>query len=120
VTTSITILSDQVTTVPIVFKNAGGTVVAPIAGDTFTVVSSSASLGAAVVGVGSVAGPSLVLTPKVLAGSGYVVTVSDTAGLPVQTLTVTISVDPALATQWSLTVGSPTTVTQAIPTNAGP
>ena len=118
--TAISILSDQVYTAPLVFTNGvPATTTAPL-GDTFTVKCNSNSLGAAVIGVGSASGPSLQLTPKVLAGSGYVVTVTDGTGLSTLTLNVTITQDPAEAATWSINTSAATTVAQAPPNVAGP
>jgi hypothetical protein len=115
---AISILNDKVTSIPLAFENYLGSSVSPISGDSYTVVSSSASLGAT---VGVISGsPVLILTPMVQAGTGYTVTVSDAKGLPSLVVTFNITPDPALATQMALTTGSLSMVAQAIPAAPGP
>ena len=117
---TITISNDKIATLPLVFDNYAGTVVAPIAGDTFAVSSSSASLDAAI--GGTAAAPTVVLTPMVQAGTGYTVTVSSAKGLAPIVLVVNITPDPTLATSMSVNTGAGfiTTVVQAVPTAPGP
>lgn len=115
--TAISILNDKVTTIPILFENAAGTGVVAPSGDSYSVTSSApSSLGAAV--GGTAANPTVILTPLVQAGAGYVVTFSDAKGLPPLALTININPDPSLATQ--MVSGLLTQVSQPIPSAPGP
>lgn len=116
--TTYSILNDKVSSYPLIFENGSSQVVSPISGDTYSVVSSSPSLGAAI--GGTAASPLLVVTPMVQAGTGYTVTVSDTKGLPPAVFTFNIGPDLTLATQMVLNVASLTVVSQAIPAAPGP
>lgn len=115
---TISILNDKITSVPLIFENTTNQVVSPISGDTYSVVSSSPSLGVAI--GGTAATPLLVMTPMVQVGTGYTVTVTDTKGLPPLVITVNVGPDPALATQMVLNTTLLTVVSQAIPTAPGP
>lgn len=116
--TTVSIYNDKVSSAPLLFQNSVGVTVAAPSGDTLTASSGSASLGAAIGGTTSA--PLLVLTPMVQAGTGYVVTVSDTKGLPAATFTFNITSDPATPTQIALNTLTMTTVSQAIPAAPGP
>ena len=114
--TTLTIYNDKVTSTTIVFENSAGQFTSVPTGDTLSVESSSASLGAAI--GGSSSAPLVVLTPKVQAGTGYTVTVTDLFGFTA-TATVNIAADPSLPAQ--MLIGTATTTTsQSIPTAPGP
>lgn len=112
------LMNDKVTSIPLVFKNSVGTIINAPASDTYTAVSSSASLGVAIAEVAGA--PTLVLTPKVQAGLSYVVTITDASGLPALTGTFDIISDPAVVANWALQITSASTVSQAVPTAPGP
>lgn len=118
---TISISNDKITTFPLAFENFATTVVSAPAGDTFAASASSASLLAS---IGGIAGaPALVLTPKVQAGNGYTVTVTDSlALLPPLVVTVNITPDPVMAASWSVNTGPGATITvaQPVPTAPGP
>jgi hypothetical protein len=111
----INLLNDKVTSIPIVFMNAVGQSEPPMSGDSYSATSSSASLGVA---VGSLP-PMLVLTPKVQAGAGYTVTVSDADGLPALTQIFDIVADTVVTTM-ALNPAGATTLPQSLPTAPGP
>lgn len=110
--------NDKVYTVPIVTLDAAGGAVPAPQGDTFTVTSASASLGAAM-GQTASGAPAVVLTPMVQAGTGYEVDVSDSAGLSVYKGLFDIVPDVAPMAV-SLDTADATTIAQAVPTNPGP
>jgi hypothetical protein len=108
--------NDEVATIPILVDDAAGQPVPPPAGDTFTAVSSSPSLGVAVVTTPKAA---VVLTPMVQASPGISVTVSDSAGLTSFILVVDI-VEDTTAKAITLDVADATEVSQPTPTAPGP
>lgn len=110
--------NDKVYTVPIVTLDAAGGAVPAPQGDTFTVTSASASLGATL-GQTTAGAPAVVLTPMVQAGTGYEVDVSDSAGLSVYKgmFDIVPDVTPVAV---SLDTADATTVAQAVPANPGP
>jgi len=112
------LFNDEVVTVPILTQDAGGDVVPAPAGDTFTVASSSPSLGVAVTALASGA-PALVLTPLVQASPGISVTISDSKGLKVATQIVDIVADMS-PTNIVLDIADATKVSQPVPTAPGP
>jgi hypothetical protein len=108
------IANDTVVTIPIQTQDAGGQVVPPQSGDTFTAVSSlPASLGVAVNGA------NLVLTPLVQASPGISVTVSDADGLTqaVQLCDIVPDLSPKNIV---LDLAGETTTSQPVPPNPGP
>ena len=107
--------NDEVATIPILVDDASGDPVAPPSGDTFSVVSSSASLGAAI----SADGKGVVLTPLVKVSPGLSITVSDSAGLSAFTLGVDI-VSDTTPKAITLDVANATEVSQPVPTAPGP
>jgi len=107
---------DTVATIPIQTTNSAGVVEPPPAGDTFTVTSSSPSLGVAVVTSPVLA---LVLNPLVQASPNITVTVSDSSGLKVATQLVDIVAD-VTPTNVILDLAGATTVSQPVPTPPGP
>ena len=108
--------NDEVVTVPIQTTNAAGAVEAPPTGDVFTAVSSSPSLGVAVVTTPMLA---LVLTPLVQASPNITVTVSDSSGLAVATQLVDIVPD-VTDTNIILNLSGASHVAQPVPTAPGP
>lgn len=107
--------NDTIATIAIQTKDAGGDVVAPPAGDTFSVASSSPSLGAAL----SADGNSVILTPLVQASPGISVTVSDKNGLAQAILLVDIVTD-VTPTNIVLDVADATLAPQPTPPAPGP
>jgi hypothetical protein len=110
--------SDEVATVTILVRDAGGDVVPAPSGDTFSVASSSASLGVAI-GADAAGNPAVVMTPLVVASPNISVTVSDSAGLAafVQVVDVVADTKPAAI---GLDIANVVEVPQATPTNPGP
>lgn len=105
--------NDIIATIPILVDDAAGEPVPAPAGDVFTAVSSSPSLGVAI------NGSSLVLTPLVQASPGISVTVSDSAGLASFTQIVDIVQDTtpkAITLDLAHVTGAP----QPVPTATGP
>lgn len=114
----IALQDDLVYTIPILTDDGAGNPVPAPAGDVFTVASSSPSLTAAI-GATAAGAPAIILTPTVLAGTGYVVTVTDSAGLAQDVATFDITQDQA-AKSIALDFANETTVSQPAPTNPGP
>lgn len=110
------LFNDTVAAIPIQTTNSQGVVEPPPAGDTFTAVSSSPSLGAAIVTTPALA---LVLTPLVQASPGITVTISDSAGLKVATQLVDIVADTT-DTNIILDLAGAQTTSQSVPTAPGP
>lgn len=110
--------NDEVVTIDIESTNSAGVVEPLPAGDTFTVTSSSPSLGAAI-GVGSAGGPAIVLTPTVQESPNITVTVTDSAGLTQVVLLVDI-VQDVTPTNLVLDVADATHVSQPVPAAPGP
>jgi hypothetical protein len=110
--------NDEIVTIPIQTTNQAGSVEPVPTGDVFTVASSSPSLGVAV-GATAAGNPAIVLTPTVQASPGIVVTVSDSAGLKLATLTVDIVPDVTPA-NIVLDVADATHVAQPVPAAPGP
>jgi len=110
--------NDEVVTIPILTTNSAGAVEPPPAGDTFTVTSSSASLGVAI-GTTAAGGPAVVMTPMVQLSPGISVEVKDSAGLTAWTQLVDIVAD-VTPTNIVLDVADATHTAQPVPTAPGP
>jgi hypothetical protein len=110
--------SDEVATVTILVRDAGGDVVPAPAGDVFTVVSSTPSLGVAI-GANAAGNPAVVMTPTVVASPNISVTVSDSAGLAAFVQIVDVVADTK-ATAIALDIANVSEVSQPTPTNPGP
>lgn len=110
--------NDEVATIPILIDNAAGAAVPAPAGDTFTVTSSSPSLGVAI-GATTAGAPAVVLTPLVQASPGITVTVSDSAGLTsfAQLVDIVQDLTPKAIT---LDLADAVEVSQPAPTAPGP
>ena len=111
---------------PLTLVNPDGTLAPVPAGDVFTAVSSSASLGVAVA-PDAAGNQELVVTPLVLqsdtanGGGGITVTVTDSAGDVAADLTGTDSINiVTVPVHAQITLGAPTRTTQAAPTAPGP
>jgi hypothetical protein len=110
---------DKVYTIPILTRDAAGDVVAAPAGDTFSVVSSNPASLDATVGADANGAPAVVLTPMVQASPNLTVTVSDSAGLEVDTQGFDI-VGDLTPKAIGLDLSGATTTDQPVPTNPGP
>lgn len=109
---------DKVATVTILVRDAAGDVVPAPAGDTFSVASSSPSLGVAI-GADAAGAPAVVMTPMVQASPGITVTVSDSAGLMAFAQVVDIVPDVA-PKAIGLDLANAAEVDQPPPTAPGP
>jgi hypothetical protein len=110
--------SDEVATATILVRDAGGDIVAAPAGDTFSVASSSPSLGVAI-GADVKGAPAVVMTPLVVASPGIQVTVSDSAGLAqfIQVVDIVADTKPVAL---GLDLANVSETSQPTPTAPGP
>jgi len=117
--------NDEVLSIPIVVLDADGAVVPAPAGDVFTVVSSDPTKLGAVVGVmpaGPLAGhPAVAINALIQASTPGVlsITVSDSAGLAIDTMGVDIVADTT-PKAIGLDLTDAQAVPQPVPTNPGP
>lgn len=110
--------NDQVWSFTIETANSAGTVEPAPAGDVFTAVSSSPSLGVAI-GTDATGAPAVIVTPLVQLSPGISVTVSDSAGLAqfVQVFDIVADVTP---TNVVLDLADGTHTAQPVPAAPGP
>lgn len=110
--------SDEVATATILVRDAGGDVVPAIAGDVYTVSSSSPSLNVSI-GADAKGAPAVVMQPMVVASPGIQVTVSDSAGLPafIQVVDIVADTKPVSI---GLDLANVSEVSQPTPTAPGP
>jgi hypothetical protein len=111
--------NDLIYTFTIHVENAAGALEPAPVGDTFTVVSSAPASLNAVIGADAAGNPAVVANALVVAGTGYTITTSDSAGLKVAVDTMDIVADTT-PTQIALDTVDATTTSQAVPTNPGP
>jgi hypothetical protein len=124
----IILLNDAVSTIPIVYKDAGGVVVPKPATDVASAVTTgphAASLGVVMVALPS-GQAAATLTPMVAesdaanGGGAIGLTITDTANLPMEQ-SYTFSISPDLSpAAIDLDTAAMTTVPQAVPTAPGP
>jgi hypothetical protein len=110
--------NDEVLVIPILTTDAAGATVPMPPGDTFTAVSSSASLNA-VMGTNTAGNPTLTVNALVQVSPNITVTVSDSAGLTqaIQIFDIVADVAPANVV---LDLADATHTPQAVPTAPGP
>ena len=118
---NIQLANDEILIIPILTDDAAGTPVPPPTGDTFSVVSSSASLAATIdtttlVPAGT---PGVMLVPMVQVSPGLSFTVSDSAGLTafVQGVDIVADTTPKAIT---LDVAHEVMQSQPVPAAPGP
>jgi hypothetical protein len=111
--------SDEVATITILVRDAGGDVVSAPSGDTFSVTSSLPNSLAATIGADAHGAPAVVLTPLVVASPGISISVSDSAGLAAFTQVVDVVADTT-PKAIGLDLATVEETPQATPTNPGP
>ena len=111
--------NDWVVTATIVVQDAAGDMVPAPAGDVFSVVSNNPASLQAVMGTDADGNPAVVFNALVQVSPGVSMTISDSAGLTVDTVMIDI-VQDMMPVAVGLNLATITHVTQPVPANPGP